>query len=176
MEYAVKTQFGTSEATYSGTQNEPLFGTGQGSGASPAAWLSHWSVLHDEPTRDKVTTDRVQFKSPDSPMTHTRLIDAFVDDTSLSFTDNGTMEFQELAERLTAIASAWHRLLHYSGGSLNLKKRTYHITTWEWQNGLENRNNVTITQDQANTAVSIRSLSTNTGRTYRSHQSYSQPQ
>ncbi|KAI2492147.1 hypothetical protein MHU86_22412 [Fragilaria crotonensis] len=41
MHYTVKTVHGVSENNYSGTAFEPLFGTGQGSGASPAAWLSH---------------------------------------------------------------------------------------------------------------------------------------
>ena len=40
MRYAVKTVHGISEENYSGTPFAPLFGTGQGSGASPAVWLS----------------------------------------------------------------------------------------------------------------------------------------
>ena len=37
MRYTVKTVHGDSEDSYQGTPFEPLFGTGQGSGASPAA-------------------------------------------------------------------------------------------------------------------------------------------
>ncbi len=40
MKYMVKTVYGVSESSYQGTPFEPLFGTGQGSGASPAVWLS----------------------------------------------------------------------------------------------------------------------------------------
>ena len=40
MRYTVKTVHGVSEDSYQGTPFEPLFGTGQGSGASPAAWLT----------------------------------------------------------------------------------------------------------------------------------------
>jgi hypothetical protein len=40
MKYTVKTAYGVSESNYSGTPFAPLFGTGQGSGASPAIWLS----------------------------------------------------------------------------------------------------------------------------------------
>ena len=40
MRYVVKTMYGISEENYTGTPFEPLFGTGQGSGASPAVWLT----------------------------------------------------------------------------------------------------------------------------------------
>jgi hypothetical protein len=114
MEYSVKTMFGSSLAKYSGTSDEPLFGTGQGSGASPAAWLSLVVVLMN--TMDRVIHERVQFRSPDSSMEHKRLINAFVDDTSLSFTDDGYKNIEEITTTLSNIASTWNNLLHYSGG------------------------------------------------------------
>ena len=40
MKYTIKTIYGISEENYAGTPFEPLFGTGQGSGASPAVWLT----------------------------------------------------------------------------------------------------------------------------------------
>jgi hypothetical protein len=83
MEYSVKTQFGVSEGSYSSTKTEPLFGTGQGSGASPAAWLTLIVLIMN--TMDKVIKERVRFQSPDSAETHSRLIDAFVDDTVPKF-------------------------------------------------------------------------------------------
>jgi hypothetical protein len=43
--YKVKTTFGTSSAQYTGMSNKPIFGTGQGSGASPADWLTLLVVL-----------------------------------------------------------------------------------------------------------------------------------
>ena len=133
MEYSVKTMFGLSSEKYSGTPAEPLFGTGQGSGASPAAWLSLVVLIMN--TMDRVIPERVEFQSPDSSTVHTRLIDAFVDDTSLSFTNNGSQTMEEITKTLTNIATTWNRLLHYSGGSLNLQKCSYHITQWEWHHG-----------------------------------------
>ena len=38
MRYAIKHAYGVSEDEYQGTIFEPLFGTGQGSGSSPAIW------------------------------------------------------------------------------------------------------------------------------------------
>jgi DNA-binding transcriptional MerR regulator len=108
MEYSVKTSFGISEKSYSGTIKEPLFGTGQGSGASPAAWLSLVVLLMN--TMDRVVHQRVSFSSPDSKMDHTRLIDAFVDDTSLSYTNNGTQTYEEMVATIEQIAGTWERL------------------------------------------------------------------
>ena len=45
MKYTVKTVYGTSAGHYSSTATEPLAGTGQESGASPAVWLSICAVL-----------------------------------------------------------------------------------------------------------------------------------
>ena len=45
MIYAIKHVYGISEDEYQGTTFEPLFGTGQGSGLSPAIWLSLVVIL-----------------------------------------------------------------------------------------------------------------------------------
>ena len=134
MQYRVKTAFGISQDYYTGTPTEPLFGTGQGSGASPAVWLSLVIVLMN--TLDRLTRERTRFKSPDSPMHHTRLIDAFVDDTSLVFNDNyGRMAPDEMIHKMANIAQNWERLLSYSGGALNLKKCSWSHIYWEWRQG-----------------------------------------
>ena len=81
MRYTVKTVYGISEESYRGTLIEPLFGTGQGSGASPAVWLSLVVILLQ--TLDRLIPDRVNFSCPSGAITHQRLADAFVDDTAL---------------------------------------------------------------------------------------------
>lgn len=45
MKYTMKTVYRISEDNYHGTPLESLFGTGQGTGASPAAWLSLMVLL-----------------------------------------------------------------------------------------------------------------------------------
>ena len=45
MIYAIKHAYGISEDEYQGTKFEPLFGTGQGSGSSPANWISLLVIL-----------------------------------------------------------------------------------------------------------------------------------
>ena len=86
MKYVVKTIHGVSEANYHGTIFAPLFGTGQGSGASPAAWLSLVVLLLQ--TMDRIIPDRINFSSPNGNITHSRLADAFVDNTYLGFTSS----------------------------------------------------------------------------------------
>ncbi len=61
MKYTVKTVFGISEQSYRGTPFALLFGTGQGSGASPAVWLSLVVILLN--TLDRVVPERISFRS-----------------------------------------------------------------------------------------------------------------
>jgi hypothetical protein len=88
MHNTVKTIYGISQDNYQWTLFEPLFGTGQDSGASPAVWLTLLVLLLH--TFDKVVTERMSFPSPDRTVTQSRLVvNAFVDDTCiLGFTDN----------------------------------------------------------------------------------------
>jgi hypothetical protein len=131
MQYTVKTVYGISEQNYQGTPLEPLFGTGQGSGASPAAWLSLVVILMH--TLDRLVPERMEFTSPHHH--HSRLMDAFVDDTSLGFTDSGILTCTEMIKTLNGIAQTWEALLSYSGGALNLQKCSWYVMFWEWIEG-----------------------------------------
>lgn len=86
---------------------------------------------------DWLITQWVNYASPDTNTSHTRLIDAFVDDTSLIYyRDQGTSKTHtEMLETLEHIASTWERLLFFSGSSLNLSKCAWHTTFWEWKFG-----------------------------------------
>jgi len=131
MRYAVKTVHGISESNYQGTIFAPLFGTGQGSGASPAIWLLLSVVLMT--TIDRLAPERMVFVDPETNEEIKRLLDTFVDDTTLGFTDlTGEKSYDELIYRTQAVAQIWERLLFYSGGALNLKKCFYYILYWEW--------------------------------------------
>lgn len=134
MKYTVKTVHGISEDNYHGTTFSPLFGTGQGSGASPAVWLS--LVVIRLQTLDRLIPDRVNFSSLSGDIVHNRLSDAFVDDTSLSFTSSSdTIDIDDLIARLEKVAQTWEHLLHLSGGKLSLAKCSWFIVCWEWTKG-----------------------------------------
>ena len=127
VKYTIKeTVHSISEDNYHGTPFEPLFGTGQGSGASPAAWLRLVIILMN--TLDRIIPERMNFQSPNSKIRHSQLIDAFVNDASLGFTNPGIMTLDTMIAKLNKIAQTWEQLLFYSGGALNLKKNTiFHI-------------------------------------------------
>jgi hypothetical protein len=78
MTYTVKTVYGVSEDHYQGTAFEPLFGTGQGSGASPSVWLTLVVIMLN--TLDPLVPDRITFLPLTGSRPHQRLVDAFVDD------------------------------------------------------------------------------------------------
>jgi hypothetical protein len=133
MKYSVKTIHGISDKNYHGTPFECLFGTGQGSGASPAVWLTLVVILMN--TIDRLTPEQMHSQSPSGHLTHSRLADAFVDDTSLGFTDYGKRTSPEMVNTFQEIAQQWENLLHYSGGSLNLKKCFWFVMYWKWHKG-----------------------------------------
>ena len=58
--------------------------------------------------------------------------------------------------KLTKIATSWNRVLHYSGGSLNLQKCGYHLTIWEWNHGRPTHRK----QQQGDPKVKIHSMAT----------------
>jgi len=134
MRYKVKTAFGISDECYHGTPSEPLFGTGQGSGASPAVWLTLVVVLMN--TLERIIKERIFFTSPDTGYKHSRILDAFVDDTSIAFTDTEhTMTQEAMVRGMETAAQTWQRLLSYSGGALNFAKCSWSIIYWQWKHG-----------------------------------------
>lgn len=133
MQYMVKTIYGVSDQSYKGTALEPLFGTGQGSGASPAVWLTLVVILLN--TLERVVPERISFRSADGKIHHRRLVDAFVDDTAIGMTDDGELTLPELVTALESVAQTWEQLLHFSGGALNLSKCSWYVMFWDWQHG-----------------------------------------
>jgi hypothetical protein len=134
MQYTVKTMYGISKENYYGTPFAPLFGTGQGSGASPAVWLSLVVLLLH--TFDRLIPHRMNFVPISGAREHSRSSDAFVDDTSVGFTSTlGDTQYSELILQLQEVAQTWERLLFLSGGKLNLSKCSWYVLRWEWKQG-----------------------------------------
>jgi hypothetical protein len=125
MQYSVKHVYGTSPHEYSSTEKEPLFGTGQGSGASPAIWLALVVILLN--SLDRMSREDeipgLDFVDPWDDFRARWRVGAFVDDTNQGILDSaGTLSLDELVEQLRRAGQMWESLLHISGGSLNLAK------------------------------------------------------
>ncbi|KAI2497153.1 hypothetical protein MHU86_17356 [Fragilaria crotonensis] len=161
MQYTVKTIHGISEANYQGTPFAPLFGTGQGSGASPAVWLTLVVLLLH--TFDRLIPHRMNFVPVSGARRHSRSSDAFVDDTSVGFTSSDDTSFTDLIARLEETAQTWEKLLSLSGGKLNLTKCSWYVLRWEWKNGRpvirkiqQDDPTIALTQGESTTTTTIK--------------------
>ena len=160
MKYRVKTIFGVSDCHYNGAPDAPLYGTGQGSGASPAVWLTLVVILMN--TLDRITRERIRFRAPDDPLMHSRLIDAFVNDTSLAFTDTAqVIPHDEMISRMEKIAQNWERLLFYSGGALNLKKCSWSSLFWQWRHGIPQLRQRSLSNEEKQIQLHTQGMTTN---------------
>jgi hypothetical protein len=138
MKYAVKHVYGISTNQYSSTIQEPLFGIGQGSGASPAVWLSLVVILLNSLDRMSKEDDipALSFTDPWAEIAEEWRVGAFVDDTNQGVTDpTGDLSMEGLVEKLRQAGQMWERLLHVSGGSLNLAKCSWTLQYWSWKKG-----------------------------------------
>jgi hypothetical protein len=138
MRYAVKHVYGISDTEYHSTTQEPLFGTGQGSGASPAIWLSLVTVLLNafDTLAKEYNIQGLDFQDPWQEISAKWHIGAFVDDTNQATLDlTHSMTPDKLTEQLRTAGQLWENLLHISGGALNLSKCSWSMQYWEWHNG-----------------------------------------
>lgn len=123
MRYTVKTMYGILEENYHGTVFEPLF---DGSGASPSTWLTLVVILLQ--TLDRLVPDRIYFSSPSG--SHSRLSDAFLDDTYLGFTI-----FRVFSRSITNHRSKVGTPSILIWPEVKLEKCSWYILRWEWKQG-----------------------------------------
>ena len=137
MRYSIKSLFGESEDYIQSAPGAILYGTGQGSGASPAIWLTLSTVLLD--TLWDLVPRSMTYLSPDMTLKVERYSDAFVDNTQNGLTDahlNNAWPLPKLINNLQFMAQTWERILFSSGGAMELSKCSYYILYWKWGNGL----------------------------------------
>lgn len=130
--YLLKTHLGVSEASYSHSQQFPIYGIGQGAGNSPAAWCVISSTLFK--LYDHVTPSAI-FTTPDCSVTADITMIGFVDDTSGSVNDfylSDTAHPSHYIQLATTAAQNWHNILTLSGGALQEKKCSYHFMYYQF--------------------------------------------
>jgi hypothetical protein len=138
MKYAVKHMYGISASQYTSSLTEPLFGTGQGSGASPAIWLSLVVILLN--SLDRMSKEdnipALSFADLWNEILVEWRVGAFVDDTNQGVVDpTGDLSAEDLVAQLHQAGQMWECLLHISGGSLYLLKCSWTMQYWMWKNG-----------------------------------------
>ena len=84
----VRTGYGVSSGSYTNTLAQPIYGCGQGSGASPIIWILNIDIIFKAIANSH--TPGSTLHSPSSSTHISRSFDAFVDDTCISATDSPT--------------------------------------------------------------------------------------
>ena len=127
MEYYVRTAYGVSSVAFSNL-TKLLLGVMQGAGHSGTLWALTSSILLD--IMDE--TQGAEFHSPyPNRLGCQRTGEAFVDDTSLWILRMGLM-FMMLTTLMQQTAQRWARLIHASGGALNLLKCFWYGIHWSY--------------------------------------------
>jgi hypothetical protein len=131
--YKLKTSMGISDEFYANCQAFPIYGTGQGSGNSPAIWCIVSSVLfacHQDQGHG------AYFCTPDKQMSVSLSMIGFVDD-STGQVNEFELDTQPTPEFLRKImqtdAQLWSDLLWLSGGLLELGKCSFHQIHFDFE-------------------------------------------
>jgi len=130
--YKLKTEMGVSDMFYQHCEMFPIYGTGQGSGNSPAIWCIMSSVLFD---CHETKAHGAIFQSPDKTETIKVFMIGYVDDCTgqvNEFLSDQQPHPNILIDRMQHDAQLWSDLLWASGGALELPKCTYHVVNWQF--------------------------------------------
>ena len=115
--YKLKTMLGVSEKYFSHCHFTPIYGTGQGSGNSPAIWCVISSVLF---TSHESRAHGATYKTPDKQHAIKLTMIGFVDDSTGQvnlFDQNDPPSAEVLVQLMQHDAQLWNNLLWASGGS-----------------------------------------------------------
>lgn len=132
--YHVKTNLGVSNDSYTHTPENPIHGTGQGSGNSPTIWCFVCSALFDA-LEAKATGAR--FTTYDKTSSLTLHMIGFVDDCTQRvnfFDDHHQPSPNILLATMQHDVQLWNDLLWASGGALEQSKCSFHLIQTQWTN------------------------------------------
>jgi hypothetical protein len=124
MKYYVRTAYGISTTAFSNTIDW-ILGVMQGAGHSCTLWALTSSVMFEKMEE----THGARFHSPRPQRTHRRTGEAFVDDTTLWLLKLGLL-LSAAVTLMQQTAQRWERLLHTTGGALNLNKCFWYGIAW----------------------------------------------
>jgi hypothetical protein len=119
--YRIKTQLGISQGSYSHTEEWPVFGTGQGSCASPPFWLLNCSAylsIYQSRCYGAI------YSNMDGTLETKMGMMSFVDDNNCNVNCRPAQE-ETLCSRAEHDAQLWNDILCSSGSALEHSKCTY---------------------------------------------------
>ena len=134
MVHSIKTRQGQLRP-YLGTDDSPLEGSGQGSGASPAIWLIYSISLLNA---FREFTPGMHMSSPFETLLVVILAIFYVDDGMPGVNDaleDEVTPLPVLLQQAEDATQAWERLLFASGGALELSKCFAYVIYWDLSEG-----------------------------------------
>jgi hypothetical protein len=151
IKYYIKHRLGIGDIPHSHHRPKPVYGVGQGSTDAPARWGFLCDPLID---LYKENASEAIIKSPLSDTQTNNKIGGFVDDTAtLSIQHYSLMLFICLI--LQKDAQMWEKLLHTSGGKLEIPKCVFSLFKWKFD-----KHGRPALDYQTNNTLHIRSSST----------------
>ena len=133
--YHVRTELGVSKENYTHNAVDPIYGTGQGSGNSPAIWCFISSLLYHCYDED---ASPASYCFPDKTHHVSIGMIGFVDDsngqTNAFHKKEDQNTLMEIHGALKQNAQLWANLLRTSGGALELSKCSVHVAHWAFTN------------------------------------------
>jgi hypothetical protein len=129
--YHLKTKLGVSKEFYSHSENNPVYGNGQGAGDSPSQWCQQSAMLFD---LYKEANTGAQISNRHGNMVANFPLAAFADDTNLLGNDDKRqMSIAEITESAQKGFSTWSELLHATGHFMELEKCSCYLSIWAFQ-------------------------------------------
>ena len=138
MRHYLRTGFGISEEYLQGDKTSNPGGLGQGNGGACVSWHSHMLTL--EKAYERETGHSVTYNNPDNTRTFCQWLVGFVDDNSIMLKlenlgyEDAAPTMLEAAKRCLEV---WQRLVHITGGELELTKSSYALMALKLK-GLKN--------------------------------------
>jgi hypothetical protein len=135
-DYFIKTAHGISPGSYSSSPFHPTHGPGQGSRIGPALWVLVSCLMFK--AMDALCQG-AEFCDPSQAFSHQRTGDGFVDDVAnvfnfgLAAMITAQYSAQMIAQGMQAEAQTWERLLHSTGGALELSKCFFYVMAWKFK-------------------------------------------
>jgi len=130
--FHLRTPNGISSQSYTHTLQFPIYGSGQGSGNSPAIWLFISSTICDI---HQTISYGASFTNPEGNESVRISMVGFVDDCTCTYNDfrpQTELDYKTMTRRMQHDAQTWNDLLWCTGGKLELNKCSFHALRFEF--------------------------------------------